>query len=303
MGIVTVPRQVLAGRSYLMTRRCTQRQLLLRPDAHVEQVFLYCLGEAASRYGITLFGWMAMSNHEHLLVRDNYGNYPEFLAHLHKMVAKCLNAYWGRAENFWAAEQPNAVHLVASDDRFRKLVYLLANPVADHLVERVGDWPGATSMQQNLSGAPRVVKRPAGFFRDDGPMPDSVTLRAERPDGFEHLSDLEWREKVLAALHSAEDIARDDRRKNKVSILGRKAVLRARPTDRAQSVEPRRTLRPLIACHNVERRVAELGMLRSFRAAYREALDRYREGHARARFPPGTYRMMFLGAWRNAAPS
>jgi putative transposase len=298
---VTVPRQVVAGRSYLISRRCTQRQLLLRPDAHVEQIFLYCLGEAADRYGITLHAWIAMSNHEHLLLRDNHGNYPAFLAHFHKMVAKSLNAYWKRWENFWAAEQPSAVYLVEAQDRFDKLIYLLANPVAAHLVERANDWPGATSLHQQLSGSPRKVTRPVGFFSEDGPMPESVTLRVQRPDGFEHLSDNEWNEKVLAAVRAAEDAAREHRKQNKLTVLGRKAVLKARPTDRPRSAEPRRELRPLIACGDFVRRVAELGALRRFRAAYRTALERYRAGKHKVRFPAGTYRVMFLGAWRDVA--
>ena len=70
---MTIARQVLAVRTYLLTRRCTQRQLLLRPEGVVEQIFLYCLGEAVARYGITLHGFIAMSNHEHLIVRDNEG--------------------------------------------------------------------------------------------------------------------------------------------------------------------------------------------------------------------------------------
>ena len=68
---MTVARQVIAGRTYLISRRCTQRQLLLRPDPQVEQIYLYCLAEAALRYDITLHGFIALSNHQHLLVRDN----------------------------------------------------------------------------------------------------------------------------------------------------------------------------------------------------------------------------------------
>ena len=185
---VTLPRQVVSGRTYLMSRRCTQRQLLLRPDPQVAQIYLYCLGEAARRYDITLHGFIALSNHQHLLVRDNRGNFPEFLAHLNKLIAKAMNARLGRWENFWATEQPNAVYLVEPADRFAKLVYLLANPVADDLVDRISDWPGACSLALNLSGRSMTMKRPRGFFRANGKMPDEVTLRIERPDGFEDLS-------------------------------------------------------------------------------------------------------------------
>ena len=288
---MTAPRQVVPGRTHLMTRRCTQRQFLLRPDALVEQTYLYCLGEAAQRFNITLHGWIAMSNHQHVIVRDNEGNFPAFLAHVNKMTAKALNVYWGRWENFWAAEQPNAVHLVDAQDRFDKLIYLLANPVADHLVERVADWPGASSLRLNISGGAITVKRPRGFFREDGPMPAEVTLRAERPAGFEHLADDEWRGLLLSDLHKAEERARAVRRETNTRVVGRKNVLAAAHTDQPTTMERRRRLRPCVACRDVDKRKRELAALRNFREAYRRARERWCQGEHRVVFPFGTYRL------------
>src|SRR5205085_4941838 len=115
---MTMPRQVVPGRTYLISRRATQRQYLLTPCEIVNQIYLYCLGEAAQRFWITLHGWMPMGNHQHIVLRDNLGNFPEFLAHLNKMLAKVLNCHWGRFENLWATEQPNALYLVEACDRF-----------------------------------------------------------------------------------------------------------------------------------------------------------------------------------------
>jgi len=39
--------------TYMITRRCTQRQFLMRPDDETNNAFIYCLAEAASR-GATL---------------------------------------------------------------------------------------------------------------------------------------------------------------------------------------------------------------------------------------------------------
>jgi putative transposase len=284
-----------------MTRRCTQRQLLLRPDALVEQIYLYCLGEAVARYGITLHAFIAMSNHQHLLVRDNLGNFPEFLAHFHKMVAKAMNALLGRWENFWAAEQPNAVYLVESQDRFDKLVYLLANPVADDLVDRLSDWPGASSFGLHCSGRTRIVKRPRGFFREDGVMPVEVTLQLERPEGFESLTDEEWTAKLLEAVRVEEERARGDRIARGGGVLGRKAVLRAQPTDTPKTVESRRKLRPCIACLDKARRIHELEKLVAFRRERRNALLRFLAAEPGVVFPHGTYRVR--GVFVVAAPS
>jgi hypothetical protein len=293
---VTVPRQVIAGRSYLISRRATQRQFLLRPDPHVEQIFLYCLGEASARYEVTLHGWLAEANHYHALVRDNRGNLPAFLCHLNKMLAKCLNAYWGRWENLFASEQPSAVWLVEPEDGFEKLIYAITNPVKDGLVEYAGDWPGASSLLQHSTGRTVTVRRPRGFFRERGVMPETVTLAPERLEGFEALSQAEWAAKVRAAVRAVEAEARAERARTGRRVLGRKAVRRARPTDRPSSLEPRRRLRPALACRNRPRRIAELAALRAFRAAHRRARLRFAAGQRSVLFPPGTYRMSLLGA-------
>jgi len=299
---MTQPRQVIPGRTYLISRRCTQRQHLLRPDRHVEQIYLYCLGEAVARYDVTLHGFVAMSHHQHLVVRDNHGNFPAFLAHFHKMVAKAVNAYRGRWENLWATEQPNAVYLVEADDRFDKLIYLLSNPVADHLVERLVDWPGASSFGQHVRGEARKVSRPRGFFREHGPMPAEVTLRLEPLDGFEHLAPAEWAAKIVAAVRAAEAKAKAARARSGMRVLGRKAVLRTEPSSSPRTDEPRRGLRPHIASRNPERRASELGALLAFRIAYRNARRRWTGGAPRTLFPPGTYQLAALGVRCGSLP-
>lgn len=288
---MTLARQVVAGQTYLITRRCTQRQHLLRPEAAVEQIYLYCLGEAAQRYDVAIHGFIAMSNHQHLVVRDNRGNFPEFLAHLHKMIAKAINALRGRWENLWASEQPNAVHLVEAGDRFDKLVYLLANPVADHLVDRLSDWPGASSFGMHLSGQTRTVKRPRGFFRSNGKMPDQVTLRIVRPEGFEAITEEEWVSKLHEAVRREEVRARSERMASGRGVLGRKAILRAEPTDSPSTVAPRRRLRPHVACLDRTRRIAALEALVRFRAERQAALVRFLNGERDVVFPHGTYRV------------
>jgi hypothetical protein len=159
-GLVTAPRQILPGRTYQITRRATQRQYLLRPDEKTNQIILYCLAEAALRFGIEIHVWVAMSNHYHVVLFDMYGCLPAFLRHLNQMCAKALNARWSRSENLWSTEQPSAVHLVEDSDVLDKSVYSLVNPVAADLVERVADWPGVSSWSAHLDGKPIVIKRP-----------------------------------------------------------------------------------------------------------------------------------------------
>jgi len=298
---MTAPRQVFAGDYYLVTRRCTQRQFLLRPCEYVDQVYLYCLGEAALRFNVSLCAWLAMSNHHHVVVRDNDGRLPEFLAHLHKMIAKVLNEHWDRSENFWSNEQASAVRLARPADVLSKIIYTLANPVADHLVARAEEWPGASSLRLNLHGGAITVERPA-FFRADGPMPAKVSLHVERPVGFEDLTHEGWAKLLTDELRASEAAARETRKQEKVLILGAKAVLATRHTDSAKTRETVRAHNPVLACQDAELRVHLLAAILTFRFAHREARRAWRAGDHTARFPPGTYSMRALGARCERSP-
>ncbi len=152
----------------MITRRCTQRQFLMRPDRDTNNAFIYCLAFAAQRCNVRVLFTVAMSNHHHTGIEDTGGNYPAFLELFHKLFAKCQNALRGRWENFWSSEQTSVVRLVDANDVKNKMVYALSNPVKDGLVEKAHHWPGATSLSALTHGTSLSASRPKHFFRDEG---------------------------------------------------------------------------------------------------------------------------------------
>lgn len=62
---MTVPRCILPGTTYLVTRRCAQRQFLLRPSAETTAIFRYVLALAVHRFGVQLHAACVLSNHFH----------------------------------------------------------------------------------------------------------------------------------------------------------------------------------------------------------------------------------------------
>jgi putative transposase len=277
---------------YMVTRRCTQRQFLLRPDEKTTAIIQYCFAEAAERHGINLIVWTFMSNHYHAVVYDEHGRLPAFLEHAHKMIARCLNTRWGRRENLWSSEPTCVTYLPIADAVFDKVVYVLANPVLDDLVEHVADWPGATAWHY-LDGSSTVHRRPDDFFRSDGAMPEQVTLRSAAPprsicdEPYE-----EWVARVRAAVAQIE-AARKERSR---PVVGRNAIVAASPFSAPSTPEPPRELRPCVACRDKDRRVIELGLLKEFRHAHREARLAFAAGNHHVEFPAGTYRHRTLGA-------
>jgi REP element-mobilizing transposase RayT len=292
---VTAPRPIHPGRTYLITRRCTQRQFLLRPDAQTERIFLYCLAEAAERFGVGVLAWIAMSNHYHAVVEDTFGLLPAFLAHLNKMLSKVMNTRWRRSENLWASGQASAVWLPAAIDVFDKAVYTLANPVASALVDRLVDWPGASSLRW-LDGREVEIARPRIFFRERGDMPAAVTLRIRAPN-FWPGGMPAWSAALREALASREAEVRRERLASGRRIVGRKAVLRAAPSGCPTTGSPRSSLRPQVACRDDARRIEALRSLRRFRQSYATALERLRESESRdgVWFPAGTYKLVREG--------
>lgn len=288
---MTVARKVVPGETYLLTRRCTQRQFLLRPDKTVIQIYLYVFAVAVERYGMTAHGCLGMSNHKHDVVRDNLGKLDEFQTFFHALFAKAMNAHRKRWENVWSNEQASAVRLVEPADCFDKLVYLYANPINADLVDRVTDWPGVSTYEQSLTGKTITIKRPRIYFDKDGDMPEEITLTIVPPNGFEHLSQDEWATMLRAAVEAKEMTARERRLKDGRRIVGRKAVLKTCPTDAPTTAVPHRKLRPAIACKNKKRREHELSELLTFRIERKHALSRLNRGAKNVVFPYGTCRI------------
>ena len=140
---MTAPRQILPGSCYLVTRRCTQRQFLLRPSVVSNEIVEYCLALAADQTGVELHAVCVMSNHWHAVVSDPFACLPEFLERVHRLTARALNASLGRWENFWSSDKPSVVRLVTEQAVLDEMAYVLANPTAAGLVNSPREWPGS----------------------------------------------------------------------------------------------------------------------------------------------------------------
>lgn len=275
----------------MITRRCTQRQFLMRPDAATNNAFIYCLAEAASRHRIQVLFTAAMSNHHHTGIYDPFGNYPAFIEHFHKLFAKCQNALRGRWENFWSSEQTSVVLLVDPNDILEKMVYALTNPVKDGLVEAAHHWPGVTSLASIRHEHRLAARRPRHFFRDAGPMPDSVEHCFIRPPGFEHLSTSAFADLVESRIAEVEAGCRAALATTGRRVLGRRAILAQDWRARPESREPRRNLSPRIAARSKWSRIEALLRSSAFRDAYRNARLAFVDGVREVLFPAGTYWM------------
>jgi putative transposase len=278
---MTLPRRVLPNRTYLITRRCSERRFFLRPDPLINQIFEYLLAIACERHGILLHGFVCMSNHYHLVITDCNGRLPAFQQHLNSLLARAVNCARGRWEAFWSRDSYNAVELLEPHDVLDKLAYTLLNPVRAGLVGRAAAWEGATSAKLRF-GTRRLVTRPTDFFSED--MPDQASLELIAP----HLHDEFGLDEQLAA--RVEAVEREVR-KTGSRPMGMTAVLRQPWNDSPATRAPRRGLVPRLASRCAAVRIAAIVELQHWVKLYRSAMACFKEGEREVGWPPGTYQM------------
>lgn len=291
---MSAPRRLLPGATYLITRRCTQRQFLLRPSALTRQIFVYCLAVAAARTGVEIHALVVMSNHWHAVLTDPDARLPEMLQLHHRMVARCMNGSLGRVENFWASDQASVVRLERAEDVLDKLAYVMVNPTAAGLVESPDGWPGVITTRL---GEVLAARRPDVYFRQRGRMPEAARLVCTVPRLLRGGSEASYSRRLRALVEQGVRRARSSVRASGRSFVGAEACRNMPLSRTATTPERLGSRRPTVAAGDRKLHLAALLQLRAFRRLYRCALDRWVAGERSVRFPEGTYWMrVFHGA-------
>jgi putative transposase len=283
---VTAPRCLLPGETYLITRRCTQRQFLLRPSRLTNQLVSYCLALAAQHTGVLLHAVCFMSNHWHGVVSDPFARLPEFLERFHRMFARAQNAALGRWENLWSSDKTSVVLLVSEQDILDKMAYTMANPTAAGLVATPSQWPGVITRRM---GEQLRIEMPDVFFDHDGILPPQAELEFTRPPAFSHLDDGAFARLLDDAVRERVRAAREHMRQQGKPFLGAKDILRQAFSAAPTTPAPRRNPNPRIAAHRTPERVNAIRRMLEFVHDYREAFLAWRNGDRSVLFPAGTY--------------
>ncbi|MDQ3033695.1 MAG: transposase [Myxococcota bacterium] len=353
---MTQPRRILDGATYLITRRALRRYCLFAPDPRITQLFVFALAWCAQTFGVEVHAAILMSTHEHLIVTDIYGVLPMFLQMFHRLVALATKVVRKWEGAVWDHEPPSVVELVTPEAVIQETAYLIANPTAAGLVERACDWPGMTTLIEQLAGGVLEADRPTFFFAASNSQwgeRASVTLTLPRmldgaytPESFraavateverlereahakqqerpERAADSEQREEegdaeqrddqleARAKRREQLDVEQRDEpapmhreqvdaspRKTRRAFAGPERCMRVSPYQRMKGYEEIRGRNPVLAAGRGQTalRLEAIRVLRAFRAAYREALDRWRTGHRDVAFPAGTWMMQRLHA-------
>jgi putative transposase len=288
------PRKIVAGATYLITRRVLLRHLLLRPDAAITQLLVYALAVSVRRYGLEVHALCAMSTHLHLVVTDVKGVLPRFLQFFHRIVAlgtKVLRKWEGPV---WDHEATSVVRLLTPAAVVEKIAYVLANPVAAGLVRHAREWPGAKVDVDEIGRGMLRAARPSVYFDPENPQwPEEATLPLALPPAIEQHNAEGFRRQIAAELERQEAQAHAEVERQGVRFLGAGRAREVSPYERATSFEALRDRNPTFAVGREQGGAwrTAAAAVRAFRALYRAALERWRGGVRSAVFPAGTWWM------------
>jgi putative transposase len=290
-----MPRRIVPGMTVMITRRTVRRTHLLRPDAELNNHYLYCLAVLAERFDIRVHAAVLMSTHEHLIVTDVRGQLPRFIQELHRQIAlgiKVLRKWEGPV---WDHQKTSIVELRTPAAIVEKIAYAIANPVAAGLVRCAHHWPGVTVRPEHLGRQHITATRPDFYFDSDNPLwPQLATLDLTMPEL--PMRDADARDMIAAEIEHLERQAHEEGRVRGWKHLDSNAIKRLSPYDCAKGLEPQRDRNPTFAVGRGQRDAFffAAATLREFRRAYRCAMDAWRGLSRDICFPHGTWLMRAL---------
>ncbi|MFT3838481.1 MAG: transposase [Myxococcaceae bacterium] len=206
------------------------------------------LARATQKYPVQLCGFVAASNHVHLLCRAQDGALSKFMQYVLGNITRKAGRLVGWRGQLWerrfSAEQvldPSALE--------GRLKYIISHGVKEGLVERVLDWPGLSCVPQLLNNAKRTFRFfewsrrwARGQLLGGGEQPwirrwtTEETLELHPIETWEHWSPEARRARVRQLMAEAEAEGREkypDGPRGLTAVLSKNPLRRPRATKRS----------------------------------------------------------------------
>ena len=280
-------RRTLADSTWFVTRRVTGRMYLLTPHPKMAATFWYLLGVLAEKHDVALHAIVMLSNHLHYVITAPEQVISDFMADLHREIARAVNKRFDRSGAMFEDDDPSRVETVGERGAVDKVLYTVMNPVKAGLVSRAELWPG----MRWLPGMRELTaKRPVSGY-DAEMWPDEVTMYFTPPPAWAGTED-QWHEEIARLVAAEEDALRKERIRTGRAVLGAQLVMQQDPFESPKTKPPKSDINPMLATGGdgplMKRLIAEL---KAWRRAYRDALERWKQDKSIS-FPVGTYWMV-----------
>lgn len=291
------------GQIYFVTNRCEEERLFLLPKPRIKRLIGAWLAKALQEHGngIEIFGFIFLSNHLHLLLRDTEGTLPEFMWFFQLNLAKAVNRELGRRGHFFSREY-DAAPVLTNEDFEDRYVYILTNAVKAGLVDRAATGPFFSSLEMARDEKSRTFewedltkkhnKSRRGQKVADADITKTYTLSLTVPPMWRDWSKTKRRRRIESLVRANEARYGRERRAEGRSVLGMRRILSQSPFMRPKN--PSNSPRVRVFCRNKEIEEEYLEGAKVIVGLYREAFDGFRKAVRRGRrafveWPQWTY--------------
>ena len=293
---MTPPRYIVEDQLVFVTCVAAGRSFRFLPTEAVVQLLWFVLAVVVRKYGIAVHEVMWMSNHYHLVLTDVRGNLPDFMRELNSLISRGLNALRGSTGS--NIEKGYNIVTPADDEKVvGHCVYSLLNACATHLVDRVREWTGVSSLALDY-GKPMLIERPkAGLWKHAGTkerartagrgtspgrarfrgrtkMPERIEFELVRPAIRPDLGDDELRALIRERVEAGELALIRERAEKGRKALGMKRVLRQSWSDTPSTSRVLFETTPRVSGRSKWARLEALGRRLDFEAEYVAARDK-----------------------------
>ncbi len=279
---------------YFITSRCIDSEFLLRPDPEVNRTLGEWLVRAQRTTGVEIVAYVVLGNHFHLLCRAPNRNLDRFAGLFKSQSSRQINRHRGDRRGTLYQRRYSCEPVFGEGAILDRILYILSNPAAAHLVNRSEDWPGLISSPQLLHDEKvsftlfdRTAWYAAGSPEDRSPYLEEGELEITLPEFLARMDPDERTALIRKHLEAREAEYRDTRRRENRTVMGRGRVLAQSPRSRPRSTN--RSNRPLCHAATIETWMAYRYERRLFLASYREASELYRGGDHEVEFPKGSF--------------
>lgn len=166
---MTCARRLVPGQTHTTTHRTVERRRYLLPREGIRELLGYVLGWAQERSGpLRISAYSSNTNHVHQGLTDapaagHASSLPRLQQLNNSLVARALNARFGRGGALWAQGGYRNVEVHGLTTIEQQLLYVWTNPVKDGLVEWPEEWPGLMILPEHW-GETLVFERPKDAF-------------------------------------------------------------------------------------------------------------------------------------------
>ena len=283
-------------------RTIASRLWFVNNEKLIERVLAY-LAKYQEQYGVLIYAFVIVGNHIHLLLRFPNANRAAFLRAFNSIFAKLTARYvpgfidgklWARRARVQVVPNP--------PDVLYRFGYVVLNPISHHLCKRLSEHNGYSSLHDSLRSTAKKYsiidwadyqnRKRTNTKLTPNDCKKEYSLTFSRLPAFEKLSHKEYRSKMLRLMEARRQTIIKEAEEKGAKFGTAAALKRTRPGDlpRTTKTSTRHSKRPLVLTLCAETRATFLNSYFKLLEMFRIASRKFRAGHFRVAFPPGTNR-------------